>query len=237
MADSAYTPTSSRFIDLTSRRFGRWTVLSLAKKKHGTSYWICRCDCGTEKTVSGGNLRNGKTTSCGCFRKEFVSQRKFIHGRSMHFGRDATYNIWIDMRRRCGNPQSRHFVLYGGRGISVCPRWVDGEGSLSGFECFLADMGERPSDKHSIDREDVNGNYEPGNCRWATTAEQARNKRNTRWVQFGGESMCITDAIQRSGIPVWTVYDRLRRGWDIDRALTQPVLQRKWNRAARFAAD
>jgi hypothetical protein len=153
--------------DLQGQRFGRWTVVKNTGKLEQRCYvWLCRCDCGTEREVRGNRLSHGKSQSCGCARKESTS----THGQS----NSPTYHTWRSMILRCeakGNDSYRH---YGGRGISICERWRDS------FEAFLADMGERPSAKHSIDRIDNAKGYEPENCRWATVKEQNRHRSTTK---------------------------------------------------------
>jgi hypothetical protein len=149
-------------------RFGRLTVTSRTEAKAGQATWLCRCDCGREVAVQGGALRRGHTSSCGCLRLEQ------LHGGSR--GGRARRNecrSWRAMIRRCTVPTQDGYANYGGRGISVCQRWLDS------FDAFYADMGKRPSRAYSIDRINVDGNYEPGNCRWATMKEQAANKRAT----------------------------------------------------------
>lgn len=231
MADIIDTPKHPRFIDRTGQSFGRWTVLGYAGKRKGSHLWRCRCSCGHEGVAFGSNLASGISTSCGCYRREYVSKCKRVHGASNGGGIRAPgdgYLVWSDMRRRCLNPTNSRYENYGGRGIKVCDRWLHGDGGVSAFECFMADMGPRPSLKHSIDRINNDGNYEPSNCRWATPTEQARNKRDNRTVEFRGRKMVMQEAIKESGIPEWTVYQRLKAGWSVDRALNQPVLARKW---------
>ena len=155
-------------IDITGQVFGRLTVERRGKKP---SHWECRCECGAQLEISSSSLKRGASKSCGCLRREVMADRQRSHGMS----ESATYKTYTGMIARCTNQNEPAFVLYGGRGIRVCDRWL-GE---RGFEHFLADMGERP-DGLTIDRKDVNGNYEPDNCRWATYETQAQNKRNNK---------------------------------------------------------
>lgn len=132
------------------------------------------------------------------------------------------YSVWAGLKSRCRNPKNPQFKHYGRRGIKVCDRWRNGEEGKSGFECFLEDMGEKPSSVHSIDRINTDGDYEPANCRWATKKEQNNNTRANHMVEYGGDRMSVSMAIERSGIRTChsTVYTRLARGWSLDRALT-----------------
>ncbi len=170
-------------LDLTERRFGALTAKrslgAITKDRSGgskrTHYWLCLCDCGEEFNVRVDELTSGRTTTCGYIR-DGKHVRKAKHGGS----KTIEHKSYLQMIRRTGpkaKPEDR--ANYYNRGISVCERWNTGDGSQSGFECFLMDVGSRPSVKHSIDRIDNNGNYEPGNCKWSTSLEQNRNTRKT----------------------------------------------------------
>jgi hypothetical protein len=162
-----------KLIDLTGKTFGRLTVTNRDETilKGLPPKWICICSCGISKSILGKHLRGGETISCGCCREE----KNYGNNYGLKHGMHGTveYNSWDSMVQRCSNPNN-NYSDYGGRGITVCDRW------LESFKNFYEDMGPRPSDIHSIDRIDVNGNYEPSNCRWATPKEQARNKRNIK---------------------------------------------------------
>lgn len=157
----------SKALDLTGCRFGHWTVI----ERNGTNQfksimWLCRCDCGKESRVNGYMLKHGKSQHCGCIRIEAARERVTTHGR---WG-TPEYNSWHAMMQRCQNPNNRNYKYYGERGIKVCSRWEK-------FENFFADVGEKPTPKHTIDRIETNGDYEPSNCKWSTVAEQNNNTR------------------------------------------------------------
>lgn len=160
-----------KLIDLTGVKFGRLTVIKRDDTKDSKVKWICKCLCGNYKPVYGSYLRSGETESCGCLRKESLIKRSTKHGNAPREGVSPEHSTWHAIKQRCGNPNHKRYKDYGGRGISICDRWNNS------FMDFLSDMGEKPSPKHSIERIDVNKNYEPDNCKWATTLEQARNQR------------------------------------------------------------
>lgn len=158
------------------QRYGRWVILSVSRRGRVT-FAVCRCECGTEREIDSGSLRRARraSRSCGCLAAELLSAAATKHGHaSTRRGPTTEYRIWRGVIGRCCAPATKAYRNYGGRGIAVCDRWR----GPNGFVNFLADMGPRPAGK-SIDRIDVNGNYEPSNCRWATAIEQGRNKRDS----------------------------------------------------------
>lgn len=185
------------YINMSGKRFCRWTVLRFSGiDMHGAALWQCLCDCGTKRVVIGQILRNGSSISCGCYAKEILLARQTKHG---GFG-TREYGKWRSMKSRCCNPHNRKYALYGGRGIHVCERWSD-------FSNFMVDMGMCPPGL-TLERIDNNGNYEPGNCRWATRKEQARNKRCTVYIYFEGSLRPLSEVSEIVGVSTGRLYSK-----------------------------
>lgn len=184
---------------------------------------LCRCDCGKIKAVYLSNLRAGYTSSCGCHHAQVMHAMCATHGASVGQTRGTKispeYRTWRGIKARCspfGSSPVTH--NYARRGVKVCERW------LNSYEAFLSDMGKRPSERHSIDRIDVNGDYCPENCRWATSVQQANNKRNTYRFTFYGLTKTLSEWSRISGVPSRMVRARLARGWSEKRAVwTNPI--------------
>jgi len=197
----------SKTHNLKGQTFGKWHILQEVREKHS---WVCKCECGSKKIVTESNLLRGLSRSCGCRRFE---SKNVTHARS----KTTEYRIWAAMKRRCYNPREKSYHNYGGRGITVSKDWHS-------FSNFFRDMGKRPSPELTIERNDTNGNYEKGNCRWATMHEQMRNRRDTYKLCFNGKSMIVPDWAKETGIPICTIRNRIRLGWTIAEALTTPSI-------------
>ncbi|WP_257541053.1 hypothetical protein [Sphingobium sp. CFD-1] len=206
MATQIIPITNKKVKDRTGERWGRLTVLgyvgTLTVSNRSNAGFLCRCDCGEEKVVAGTHLQSGLVASCGCLHRD-VSGGKPKHGAWSH----PLYGRWNQMQQRCFNPSHQDYHDYGGRGITVCDRWRGDHGVLN----FIADMGDCP-DGMTLDRRDVDGNYEPGNCRWATVVEQNRNRRSNRHILYNGTRMTIAEAAERSGVDSRAIWRGLRRG-------------------------
>jgi hypothetical protein len=191
--------------------FSRLTVIERSADKARAVMWRCACLCGGEAIASTVSLRSGHTRSCGCLRMEITGSTSRTHGKSG----TRTYQIWNHMKRRCTDPTHPKWMHYGGRGVTVCERWYS-------FSNFLADMGEAPLGL-SIDREDNDKGYQPGNCRWATQTQQTRNMRRNIVVTMDGKRQCLSAWCEELGVPYQLAYNRVHKlGWDAERALLAP---------------
>lgn len=204
-------------IDFSGQRFGRLIARNredkITKRGESVCAWRFVCDCGNERHLAIYGVLKGNTKSCGCFRSDEL-KANIKHGCSRKRKQDKVYMIYIQMKARCNNPKCKDYYRYGGRGISVCERW------LNSFENFLADMG-RPGHKESLDRIDLDGNYEPGNCKWATDREQARNRSNNVWVFHDGVKYCMTDYARLFNKNLSSIYGRMKRYGETPEVATQ----------------
>jgi len=187
------------------------------------AHQVCQCSCSAKTiiVVSRSALLSGHTLSCGCLHAEHTSACNTIHGKCG----TPEYRIWVCMRERCRNPNHVSSKNYTQRGITVCSRWEEPNGQ--GFVNFLADMGPKPPECRSVDRIDVNGNYCPENCRWATDKEQGRNRRNNNLLTYKGKTQCLTAWAEELGIKPSTLRERLQRNYDVARAFETPVRKQK----------
>ena len=200
---------NQRYKDISGHRFGCLTAICFVRlSPNRSAVWLCQCDCGNTVEVLGSSLRSGNTRSCGC-------QIGIIHGHS----KERSHRIWQRMMKRCYDPNATRFKDWGGRGISVCERWHT-------YENFLSDMGQCP-DGMSINRKNNDGNYEPGNCDWATSIEQNNNRRDNRILEVGGVEHTVAEWSRISNIGPSTIMKRLNLGWTPKDAVTKPVRAKK----------
>lgn len=211
--------------DLVNQRFGRLVALHIDPSPSRATKWVCRCDCGTVISAMRCNLMSGGTTSCHCSKR--------THGHSKKGVASITMRSWSSMIQRCTNPGSPSFKHYNGRGITVCERWQFGQDGLSGFSCFLADVGERPSLDLTLERIDNDKGYYPGNCKWATRAEQFRNRTTTRLFLHEGKQKTIEELAAETGLSTDSLRWRLiRKKMPIEQALSVQV-----QKGIRFTRD
>lgn len=197
--------------DLTGQKFGRLTPLKFLRIEKHKAIWLCQCDCGNSIEVRGVELTKGHTKSCGCLRKETCSNINKTHNKT----NTRLYSIWCDIKKRCYNINYKSYKNYGGRGIAVCDDW------RNDFMAFYKwSMSHDYNDNLTIDRIDVNGNYEPNNCRWATVKQQARNTRRNRYFTINGETHCLSEWCEIYNINPKKVECRLNKlKWSIIEAL------------------
>ncbi len=195
-----------QMLNLEGQRFGKLIVLKPdGRDSSGHYLWLCVCDCGNTKTISGDSLRRGYTTSCGCI--------NYKHGDSD----SKLYKVWRDMRRRCYNPSRNDYGRYGDRGISVCDRWHD----FAVFKNDVTSMSHAKEPGYTLDRIDNDGDYTPDNVRWATYIAQANNRRSNVLVTYDGETHTISEWSKKLGINYYKLRARLKMGWSVERAFTE----------------
>lgn len=213
---------SHNFIDITGNKYGRLTVISFQKTgKDRSAKWLCKCDCGNECVVDGYRMRSGKTKSCGCLSSETARKKATKHGMSS----SRIYSIHNAMNERCFNKNSIEYYNYGGRGIKVCDEW---RGS-NGFTNFLKwAMENGYSDNLTIDRINVNGNYEPSNCRWITQKAQCNNTRSNIFIEYKGEIHTLTEWAEILKVPPKRINKRLKSGWSVERAFETPKMKNQF---------
>lgn len=204
----------SKKMNMAGAQFGRLTVI---RESETPGKWVCRCDCGRETVVFGGNLRKGLTSSCGCYNREQSSKRALVHGGTSG-GKTRLFNTWVSMRNRCNNPNDSYYKDYGGRGITVCDEW---QSDFAAFREWALANGYKSN--LSIDRIDNNKGYFPKNCRWATAKEQARNRRSNRNITAFGKTQTIQAWAEETGLKYRTLHHRIEAGWPIEKALTTYV--------------
>lgn len=208
-------------LDLTGQKFGLLTVLQMNPERTaaGKIRWGVLCDCGTHKTMNGSHLTSGWVKSCGCTRAENVKKVCVTHGMTG----TREHKIWVGMRQRCFNEKNPDYKHYGGRGITVCEQWKDS------FESFYADLGPCPTEEHTLERREVNGNYEPNNCFWATREEQANNTRRNTFVEYQGKLYTVAELaklpkVVEKRISYATLYYRIfRYGFSVEKAINEEV--------------
>lgn len=205
-------------LDLTGFVWNSFKVLHKTDKRLGSQVgWLCRCVCGNEVIKGATDIRTKRHKSCGCKTKEILRQHRTLHGHSKggNSRGTPTYITWHSMIQRCEYKGHKSYADYGGRGVSVCDRWHD-------FSHFLADMGMRPAGT-TLGRIDNEGSYEPGNCRWETASQQARNRRSNTLIACNNSTRTLQEWSEITNIPRDTLSHRLRSGWKVERALSQPV--------------
>ena len=202
-------------IDLTNRKFGRLTALEfVGRSKFNQRLWKAACDCGKFVTVPSNALLSGNSKSCGCVAVERIAKLNRTHGKTG----TPEHRSWNAMKARCYNPNVRSYKDYGARGIRVCKEWCES------FEKFLEDMGQRPTPKHTLDRKDLNGDYTPQNCRWATISEQNNNNRANRRITYMGRTQNATQWARELGFNPLTIMGRARRGLPPELIFSREVL-------------
>lgn len=214
------------FIDLTGKTFGKLKVFERSENtKRGQAQWKCVCDCGNVCIVVGSSLQRRATTSCGCYRKEIskINLNRCKHGKR----NSRVYNSWRGIKGRCYNPKNNEYKRYGGRGIKVCDEWLDKENGFINFYNYVSKLPHYGEPGYSINRIDNDGNYAPNNVEWSDDITQANNKRNNCKIHYSGEEHTMAEWERILGFPKDLIKNRIRRGWPVERALTEKPKKRK----------
>ncbi len=210
----------SKIKDLTGQTFNRLTVVATANRlQKNRPRYLCQCTCGSQLAVDHYHLLSGHTSSCGCAKIERLISMNLTHGQS----KSSEYKSWSEMKSRCLHTTHKHYKHYGGRGIQICDRW------LNSFENFLSDMGRKPFPGLTLDRINVNGNYEPSNCRWLSKTAQQSNRRDTVKLTYSGETLSTSEWASRLGIPQST----LSRWISAEQMTLDQAIARNLNRSSR----
>ena len=211
-------------MDLTGKRFGRYTAIKPVKTSAGTK-WLCKCDCGNEKLVFAHNLLRGTSKSCGCLQREQLAERNKNRRPALGESESRLYRLWKSMKRRCNGKGYTHYNLYGGRGIRVCDEWQ----SYVPFRDWALANGydpAAPSGECTLDRINVDGDYGPENCRFVNMRTQADNRRKTRHITFAGETLNIAEWARRYDLPENVLWYRVNAGWEFEKAISTAVAGR-----------
>lgn len=205
----------SKVNDLTGKKFGKLTVIKrCGSNKNGRALWLCKCDCGNTKIVCGNSLLTKITMSCGCYNKELVKKVNLKHNMSY----TKLYKVWQGMKTRCYDKNFMYYYNYGGRGITICDEWKN---DFSKFYEWTINNGYEEG--LTIDRINVNGNYEPNNCRWITKREQNNNMNKTIFIEYNGKRQTISQWSKELNISRVALYERIKRGWNAKKTLTTPL--------------
>lgn len=213
-----------RIIDLTGKRFGRLVVIGRADNKGKETYWKCKCDCGSIKEINGNRLRNGRTKSCGCLKRNIKFDSSVQNNSNLTHGKSKTrlYRIYQKMKRRCYRPEEKYYENYGGRGIDICDEWRE---DFQAFYDWAMENGY--SDDLSIDRRDNDKGYSPDNCKWSTAKEQANNTRSTIFITYKGNRKPVSEWSKIIGIRQDTLSNRKRKGWSDEKCIETPLNRTK----------
>lgn len=206
--------------DLSGKKINYLSVLYFGEKIGNKNYWVCQCVCGTIKSISADKLNANRAKSCGCLKNQLSAKARIKHG----FSNTRLSRILNGIIQRCNNPNLKNYNNYGGRGISICNEWVNNKSS---FYKWAIDNGY--NDNLEIDRINVNGNYEPNNCRWVDLKTQARNKRTSKVISYGSDKLTVAEWCEKINISQKCFFQRSKLGWDIKKIIETPVLK-TWSR-------